>query len=125
MRTYRTAVLVAMIAGVTGCASPQRDTVAVNASGGTAQNAYGRVDVRAGAVPPLVHPEPIVVMPISKESEPVYMHLPLEQVEKWPMFCHRYHACNAPVYFVKSEAYEAEEKAAAAGKRKSSRYRVD
>ena len=123
MRTYRIVVLVAMIAGITGCAGAQRDTVAVAASGDAAQNTYGRVTVRAGEAPPLVHPEPIVVMPVSQEKEPVYMHLPLEQVEKWSMFCHRYHACNAPVYFVKSEAYEAEVKAAASAKRKSTRYR--
>jgi hypothetical protein len=78
--------------------------------------------VRPGALPPLVDPEPMVVVPLGQAPAPVYVHVPPVQVEKWSMFCHRYHACNAPVYFVKSKEYEAElERANSA--RRDNRYR--
>ena len=122
MRAYRTAVLVAMIAGIAGCAAPQQGAVSTNASGDMPMGVYGRVDVRPGAVPPLVDPEPMIIAPLGQTPAPVYMHLPPVQVEKWSMFCHRYHACNAPVYFVKSKEYEAELERANRAKR-DNRYR--
>jgi hypothetical protein len=116
MKASQSVVLVSMIAGLAGCASPQNAPVAVSASGEVAPGVYGRVDVRNGPPPPLVYPEPVLIVPLVRSEAPVYMHVPPAHAKRWSMFCHRYHACEQPVYFVKSKEYEADE--ARANKRK-------
>jgi hypothetical protein len=108
MKTTRTALLVLTIAGMAGCASPQNSSVAVSASGEVQPGVYGRVDVRNRPMPPLVFPDPTIVAPLTREAEPVYLHVPPGQVQRWAMYCHRYHACELPVYFVKSAEFEAD-----------------
>lgn len=118
MKTSLSVVLVLMIASVAGCASPR--SVGVSASGEFAPGVYGRVDVR-DRPPPLVYPEPMIIVAFSQEVAPVYMHVPPAHAKRWSMFCHRYHACDVPVYFVKSKEYEMDDKHPK--KRKDDRYR--
>jgi hypothetical protein len=38
--------------------------------------------------------------------EPIYLHVPPGHAKNWRKHCHEYHACNRPVYFVRSKEYE-------------------
>jgi hypothetical protein len=40
--------------------------------------------------------------------QPIYLHVPPEHAHDWARHCHKYHACDRPVYFVKSEEYARE-----------------
>jgi hypothetical protein len=54
----------------------------------------------------LVYPEPVVIVRRPVPVEPVYLHVPPGHAKKWSKHCHKYNACNRPVYFVKSQEYE-------------------
>ena len=38
---------------------------------------------------------------------PLYLHVPPGHAKKWSKHCHKYNACDRPVYFVRSAEYEA------------------
>ena len=38
--------------------------------------------------------------------QPLYLHVPPGHAKHWRKHCHEYHACNRPVYFVRSAEYE-------------------
>jgi hypothetical protein len=38
--------------------------------------------------------------------EPIYLHVPPGHAKHWRKHCHEYHACDRPVYFVRSAEYE-------------------
>ncbi len=44
-------------------------------------------------------PQPVIMAPI-------YMHVPPGHARNWSKHCHKYNACERPVYFVKSAEYE-------------------
>lgn len=67
---------------------------------------YGRVEIGNAPPPVLVYPEPVVIVRRPVPVEPVYLHVPPGHAKKWSKHCHKYNACNRPVYFVKSQEYE-------------------
>jgi hypothetical protein len=71
---------------------------------------YGRVDLtNRPAPPPVVYAQPVVIErppPEAVVQQPIYLHVPPGHAHNWRKHCHEYHACNRPVYFVKSAEYE-------------------
>lgn len=64
---------------------------------------YGRVDVSNGIYPPVIYPQPVIIMPTAVAPPPVYMRVPPGHAKKWAKHCHKYNACNQPVYFVQAD----------------------
>lgn len=69
---------------------------------------YGRVEVGNNSHPSIYYPEPRIVVKESRyaKSRPVYLHVPPGHAKNWGKHCHKYHACERPVYFIKSVEYE-------------------
>jgi hypothetical protein len=69
---------------------------------------YGRVELGNRPPPPVVYAQPVVIEqpPPTVHVEPIYLHVPPGHAKNWRRYCHEYHACNRPVYFVKSREYE-------------------
>ena len=69
---------------------------------------YGRVDIGGAPPPPVLYREPVVVRRVSRPArpEPVYLHVPPGHAKNWSKHCHRYRACDQPVYFVTSDEYK-------------------
>jgi hypothetical protein len=80
--------------------------VAIN--GEITPGVYGRVELGNRPPPPVVYAQPVVIEqpPPSVHVEPIYLHVPPGHAKNWRKHCHEYHACNRPVYFVKSREYE-------------------
>ena len=76
----------------------------VSVGGEVAPGVYGQVNI-GNTRPVLVYEQPMVIMQPSRPMRPVYMHVPPGHAKKWSKHCHRYNACNQPVYFVKSAEY--------------------
>ena len=66
---------------------------------------YGRVEIGTRPPPPVYYPQPVVIVkqPVTVVQEPIYMHVPPGHARKWRKHCHKYNACNQPVYLVKNE----------------------
>lgn len=105
IRSLNLAVILG-VAGLVACAHPGNVDVGVRASGEIVPGVYGRVDVRNRPPPPVVYPRPIIVMERSRHAQPVYLHVPPGHAKNWRKHCHKYDACDVPVYFVKSAEYE-------------------
>jgi hypothetical protein len=86
-------------------ASASAANVSVSVAGEVAPGVYGRVDI-GNTPPPLVYPQPVVIMKQARPAAPVYLHVPPGHAKKWDKHCHKYNACSQPVYFVKSAEYE-------------------
>ena len=91
----------------------QAQSVSVNAviSGQVVPGVYGQVVIGNGPPPPVVYAQPVVVQPVpvvlgSPAPEPIYLHVPPGHEKHWSKHCQEYHACNRPVYFVKSAESE-------------------
>jgi hypothetical protein len=69
---------------------------------------YGRVEIGSAPPPPLLYPEPVVVVrrPRPAPVQPIYLHVPPGHAKHWSKHCSKYDACGVPVYFVKSEEFE-------------------
>ena len=69
---------------------------------------YGRVEIGSAPPPPLLYPEPVVVVrrPRPAPVQPIYLHVPPGHAKHWNKHCSKYNACGVPVYFVKSQEYE-------------------
>ncbi|MBF0118839.1 MAG: hypothetical protein HQK79_08380 [Desulfobacterales bacterium] len=69
---------------------------------------YGRVVIGNNPPPPIINTNPIIIMPQTHKhhKKPIYLHVPPGHQKKWSKHCHRYNACNEPVYFIKSKEYE-------------------
>ena len=80
--------------------------VRVMVSGEVAPGVYGRVDISSGPRPPLVSPDPVVVVRQARAPGPIYLHVPPGHAKNWSKHCKKYDACSRPVYFVKSAEYE-------------------
>jgi hypothetical protein len=98
-----------------GAALPvaQAQNVSVNAviTGEVVPGVYGQVVIGSRAPPPVLYVQPVVVEPAPvvvgvPPPEPIYLHVPPGHAKNWRKHCHEYHACNRPVYFVKSAEYE-------------------
>jgi hypothetical protein len=88
-------------------------SISVNAtiSGEIVPGVYGQVMLGRAPPPPVVYAQPIIVQPApvvvgAAPVEPIYLHVPPGHAKHWKEHCHEYHACNRPVYFVKSAEYE-------------------
>ena len=90
-----------------GASSAQAQYANVTISGEVRPGVYGRVEV-GNTPPPLVYVQPVVIVRERRPVpiEPVYLHVPPGHAKKWSKHCHKYNACNRPVYFVKSKEYE-------------------
>jgi hypothetical protein len=107
--------LLALTALAIGAAvSPARaQNVSINAtiSGEIVPGVYGQVVLGNQAPPPVVYAQPVVVEPApvivgAPPVEPIYLHVPPGHAKNWRKHCHEYHACNRPVYFVRSAEYD-------------------
>lgn len=76
----------------------------VSVGGEVAPGVYGQVNI-GNTRPALVYAQPMVIVQPPRPMRPVYMHVPPGHAKKWSKHCHRYDACNRPVYFVKSSEY--------------------
>jgi hypothetical protein len=75
-------------------------------SGEVRPGVYGRVEIGNAPPPVLVYPQPVVIVREKYVARPVYLHVPPGHAKKWDKHCHKYNACNRPVYFVKSHEYD-------------------
>jgi len=68
----------------------------------------GRIDVGQYPQPVVVAPQPVLVAPpppAVAAPAPIYMWVPPEHQRHWERYCHEYHACGHPVYFVDHNWY--------------------
>ena len=110
-RVIRSACLMALAFGAyTPLASAGDVDISVAIKGEIAPGVYGRVDLtNRPAPPPVVYAQPVVIErppPAAVAVEPIYLHVPPGHAHNWRKHCHEYHACERPVYFVKSAEYE-------------------
>lgn len=96
------AFLVLALVGVAANASDVNFGVSVG--GEVAPGVYGQVNI-GNTRPALVYAQPMVIVQPGRPMAPVYMHVPPGHAKKWSKHCHKYNACNRPVYFVKSAEY--------------------
>jgi hypothetical protein len=75
-------------------------------SGEVAPGIYGQVQIGNASPPPLVYAQPMLIEPQAAPPPPVYLHVPPGHARNWRKHCHEYHACNRPVFFVRSAEYE-------------------
>ncbi|MGH8268138.1 MAG: hypothetical protein ACRETS_12525 [Steroidobacteraceae bacterium] len=113
MRTIRLLILpVLVLAAATTLAEAQSISVNAVISGQVVPGVYGQVVIGNGAPPPpVVYAQPVIVEPApvlvgAPVIEPIYLHVPPGHARHWRKHCHEYHACNRPVYFVRSAEYE-------------------
>ncbi|MGD0275442.1 MAG: hypothetical protein ABSB79_05230 [Syntrophales bacterium] len=69
---------------------------------------YGNIDIGNGPRPELINPNPVVIVPGPvgmAPPPPLYMHVPPGHAKHWKRYCHKYNACNRPVYFVHDKWY--------------------
>lgn len=94
---------------VTGASAVQAQTVAqpyINVTVGAplSSGVYGRIQVGAGAsLPPLYSSRPVVIGRAGMHADPVYVYVPPTHRQNWARYCHRYNACQHPVYFVNGQ----------------------
>ena len=83
-------------------------SVGVTISGEIVPGVYGRVDLANRPPPPLVYAEPLIIErpPPRVVVQPIYLHVPPGHAKNWRKHCREYHACDRPVYFVRSREYE-------------------
>ncbi|MGA9666353.1 MAG: hypothetical protein WBQ69_07895 [Gallionella sp.] len=68
---------------------------------------YGQVQFGNAPPPPVVYAQPTIIEDHGgRRLAPIYLHVPPEHAKHWAKYCHKYNACNRPVYFVKSREYE-------------------
>lgn len=104
--TIKSIAWIAGMAMLSGGSPALAQDIRVSVSGEVAPGVYGRVDISNGPRPPLVSPDPIVVVRQARAPGPVYLHVPPGHARNWAKHCKKYDACSRPVYFVKSAEYE-------------------
>jgi hypothetical protein len=70
---------------------------------------FGRVDIGQFPQPQVIVPQPVIVEPLPPAGPPpeaLYLWVPLEHRKHWERYCHDYHACGHPVYFVNHVWYK-------------------
>ncbi len=107
MRSFLLPVLLAVVPVA------QAQNVSFNAtiSGPVVPGVYGQLAIGNGPPPPVVYAQPMIAQPSpvvvgAAPVEPIYLHVPPGHARDWPHHCHEYHACERPVYFVRSAEYE-------------------
>jgi len=106
MRTIQSILIVAALAAAATCAEAQNVSVSAVITGEVVPGVYGQVVLGGRPPPPVVYSQPVVVEPAAVGVEPLYLHVPPGHAKNWRKHCHEYHACNRPVYFVRSAEYE-------------------
>ena len=105
----RIATLLICLVGVAGLPA-QADDLGINVilEGEVAPGVYGRVELGNNSHPDIYYPQPVVIVqePRYAKYKPVYLHVPPGHAKHWSKHCQEYHACERPVYFVKSVEYE-------------------
>jgi hypothetical protein len=85
-------------------------SVTATISGPVVPGVYGQVVIGNAPPPPVVYAQPVIAQPVVVAQpvavQPIYLHVPPGHAKHWKEHCHEYHACNRPVYFVKSAEYE-------------------
>lgn len=104
MKVHVSAYAVASL--VLGVSSAQAQYANVTITGEIRPGVYGRVEIGNAPPPPVVYTQPVVIVREPRPVQPVYLHVPPGHAKKWDKHCHKYNACNRPVYFVKSQEYE-------------------
>ena len=111
MRTMRLLVLPAIMVAFGSLAQAQNVSFNATISGTVVPGVYGQIAIGNGPPPPVVYAQPVIAQPVpvvvgAPPVEPVYLYVPPGHARDWQKHCHEYHACNRPVYFVKSAEYE-------------------
>ncbi len=91
-------------------AGAQNVSVGVTITGEVVPGVYGQVVLGNRPPPPLLYAQPVVAVPVVVAQpvavEPIYLHVPPGHAKHWRKHCHEYHACDRPVFFVRSAEYE-------------------
>ena len=97
--------LVSLALGISGAHAQYANVVI---SGEVKPGVYGRIEIGNRPPPVLLHAKPVVIVRERRPvpHEPVYLHVPPGHAKHWDKHCHKYNACNRPVYFVKSAEHE-------------------
>ena len=109
MKAIRQVILSALMLGSGITLAQAQISVGAVITGQVVPGVYGQVVIGNGPPPPLVAPQPVVIEPVPvgvAPLEPIYLHVPPGHARHWRKHCHEYHACNRPVYFVRSAEYE-------------------
>ena len=111
MRSICSILIVSALATAATCAEAQNVSVNAVITGEVVPGVYGRVVLGNRPPPPLVYQQPMIVQPApvvvgAPPVQPIYLHVPPGHAKNWRKHCHEYHACDRPVYFVKSAEYE-------------------
>ncbi len=99
-------ILVTMLIAGAGVSRAGDLDIHVILSGQVAPGVYGQVQLGSGEPPPVVYAQPMLIEPQATPQPPVYLHVPPGHAKNWRKHCHEYHACNRPVYFVRSAEYD-------------------
>ena len=89
-----------------GASSAQAQYASIVIHGEVKPGVYGRVEFGNAPPPVVVYPQPVVIVQQPRPLQPIYLHVPPGHAKKWDKHCHKYNACNRPVYFVKSHEYD-------------------
>jgi len=111
MRSICSILIVSALATAATCAEAQNVSVNAVITGEVVPGVYGQVVLGNRPPPPLVYQQPMIVQPApvvvgAPPVQPIYLHVPPGHAKNWRKHCHEYHACDRPVYFVKSAEYE-------------------
>jgi len=111
MRTISLILWASAFAAAATCAEAQNVSVNAVITGQVAPGVYGQVVIGNASPPPVVYTQPVIVQPApvivgAPPVEPIYLHVPPGHARNWHKHCHEYHACDRPVYFVRSAEYE-------------------
>lgn len=101
--------LVAALAGSAASVSSAGDIqFGLTINGPIVPGVYGHVVIGNAPPPPVVYARPMVIEPPPPGVviQPIYLHVPPEYARHWRLHCREFHACNRPVYFVRSAEYE-------------------
>jgi hypothetical protein len=106
MRSIYAILILPALAAAATCAQAQNVSVNAVITGQVVPGVYGQVVLGNGPPPPVVYAQPTVIEAAPVGVEPIYLHVPPGHAKNWRKHCHEYHACNRPVYFVRSPEYE-------------------
>lgn len=109
MRRFIITTTAALIAGAGVSLSHAGDvSFGVAITGEIVPGVYGHVVLGNRPPPPVVYTKPMVIAPPPRgvAVAPIYLNVPPDYARHWKLHCREYHACNRPVYFVRTAEYE-------------------
>jgi hypothetical protein len=111
MSMTRFLILPALLVAALPLAQAQNVSFNATISGQVVPGVYGQVAIGNGPPPPVVYAQPVIAQPTpvivgAAPVEPIYLHVPPGHAKNWHKHCHEYHACERPVYFVRSAEYQ-------------------